>query len=416
MLRVNHGFSVVALCLALTAPLEAATKAIRFGKLWDGHRVVPNAVVVVEDDVIRSVTANGSVPAGADLIDLRRYTGIPGLIDSHTHITYFWNGAPDTTPLRQPRRHVAVTVYLAQENARKALEAGVTTVRDLGASGGADLAMRDLIAMGAMKGPRLFVAGTGLRSYAKNPGVTDAIAEAARQAKAVVDSGADWLKIFGSTGSFDNVTGDQTVSYDEMKTMVDVAHAGGRKIAIHSYGPNGARDAIRAGCDTLEHATDMDDATIAELVRLKVWYVPTIDHNQYYLENADTVYKFPPEAKQNLIDYIQRNFATAKKAFGAGARLLVGSDAVYNGFGLNMRELAWFVKLGMTNEQALQSATVLPAEMLGKEKQLGSIAPGYYADMVAVEGDPLTDIQAVIRNVRWVMKGGTVMVDKTIPQ
>ena len=134
------------------------------------------------------------------------------------------------------------------------------------------------------------------------------------------------------------------------------------------------------------------------------------------MENADTVYKFPPEAKQNLIDYIQRNFATARKAFNAGARLLVGSDAVFNGFGLNMRELAWFVKLGMTNEQALQSATVLPAEMLGKENQLGSVAPGYLADIVAVEGDPLTDIQAVIRNVRWVMKGGTVMVDKTVPE
>src|SRR5690349_14640251 len=134
MLSVNHGFSVVALCLALNSPMPGATKAIRLGKLWDGHKVVPNAVIVVENDVIRSVIANGTVPAGADLIDLRRYSGIPGLIDSHTHITYFWNGAPDTTPLRQPRRHVAVTVYLAQENARKALEAGVTTVRDLGAS------------------------------------------------------------------------------------------------------------------------------------------------------------------------------------------------------------------------------------------------------------------------------------------
>ena len=148
------------------------------------------------------------------------------------------------------------------------------------------------------------------------------------------------------------------------------------------------------------------------MVRKRVWYVPTIDHNQYYLENADTVYKFPPEAKGNLSAYIQRNFATAKKAFQAGARLLVGSDAVYTGFGMNMRELAWFVKLGMTNEQALQSATVLPAEMLGMEKELGSVAPGYFADLVAVEGDPLADIQAAIRGVRWVMKGGAVVVDK----
>jgi len=156
----------------------------------------------------------------------------------------------------------------------------------------------------------------------------------------------------------------------------------------------------------------MDDETIAEMVSKRVWYVPTIDHNQYYLENADTVYKFPAEAKGNLSGYIARNFAPAQRAFRAGARLVVGSDAVYTGFGMNLRELAWFVKLGMTNEQALQSATVLPAEMLGMEKELGAVAPGYFADLVAVEGDPLADIQAAIRGVRWVMKGGAVMVDK----
>ena len=402
---------IAALLFSLSA--DAADKAIRFGKLWDGHRVISQCRrhCLRGSNSIRHIERKD--PAGTEAIDLRRYTGMPGMIDSHTHITYYWNGASGTTPLRQPRRHVAVTVFLAQENAKKALEAGVTTVRDLSASGGADIAMRDLIKMGAMIGPRMFVSGTGLRSYANSPGVIDPIAEAAKQAKAVLDGGADWVKVFGSTGSFDNVTGNQTVSYDEMKAMTDTAHAAGHKIAIHSYGPAGARDAIRAGCDTLEHATDMDDDTIAELVRKKIWYVPTIDHNQYYLENADDVYHFPAGAKENLSDYIQRNFATAQKAFSAGARMLVGSDAVYNGFGMNMRELAWFVKLGMTNEQALQSATVLPAEMLGMEKELGSVAPGYFADVVALEGDPLSDIQAAVRNVRWVMKGGAVVVDKT---
>ncbi len=403
----------VLLNLAVALNATAAVKAVKFGKLWDGHQVIANAVVIVENDKVQSVTANGKIPAGAEVIDLRRYTGIPGMIDSHTHITYYWNGAPGTTPRRQPRRHVAVTVFLAQENARKTLEAGVTTIRDLNAAGGADIDMRDLINMGAMIGPRMFVSGAGLQGFANRPGVTDPVAEAAKQAKAVIDGGADWVKVFGSTGGFDNVTGKQTVSYEEMKAIVDTAHAAGHKVAIHSYGPDGARDAIRAGCDTLEHATDMDDGTIAEMVRKKIWYVPTIDHNQYYVENADDVYKFPAGAKENLINYIQRNFETAKKAYKAGARMLVGSDAVYNGFGLNMRELTWFVKLGMTNEQALQTATVLPAEMLGMEKSLGSVAPGYFADLVAVEGNPLADIQVVIKNVRWVMKGGAVVVDKT---
>ncbi len=394
-------------------------KAIKFGKLWDGHRVITKAVLIIQNDKVQSVTARGRIPVGAEVIDLSRYTGIPGMIDSHTHMTYYWNGALGTSPLypgmeasrRQPPRHVAATVFLAQENAKKTLEAGVTTVRDLNAFYGMDIDMRDLINMGAMIGPRMFVSGTGLPDPLHQADWRKE--DAAKHAKAVIDSGADWVKIFVSTGGFDDVTGDQTVSYEEMKAIVDMAHAAGHKVAIHSYGPAGARDAIRAGCDTLEHATDMDDDTIAEMVQKKIWYVPTIDHNQYYIENADDVYKFSAGAKENLSNYIQRNFETAKKAYKAGARMLVGSDAVYNGFGLNMRELTWFVKLGMTNEQALQSATVLPAEMLGMENSLGSIAPGCFADIVAVEGDPLADIQLAIKNVRWVMKGGAIVVDKT---
>ena len=124
---------------------------------------------------------------------------------------------------------------------------------------------------------------------------------------------------------------------------------------------------------SLEHATDLDDATIAELVRKKIWYVPTINHNQHYVDRSDDAYKFSAQAKENLRNYIERNFLTAQKAYRAGALIVVGSDAVYTGFGANMQELRWFVKLGMSNEQALQSATILPAEMLGVEKSLGSL-------------------------------------------
>ena len=404
--------SVVALSCAACCCATSETTALKFGKLWDGHNVMKNAVVLVEGDKIVSVTANGLIPKGAKTINLSRYTGLPGMIDMHTHITYYWGGDPGTTPRRQPRRHVPVTVVLSQKNGMKALEAGVTTLRDLNASGGADIDLRDLINMGALVGPRLFVSGPGLHGL---PAITDMaakVAEQIKQTKANLESGADWVKVFGSTGGFDNVTGDETVSYEEMKAIVDTAHAAGHKVAIHSYGPVGARDAIKAGCDTLEHATDMDDATIAEMVSKKIYYVPTIDHNQYYVENAE-VYQFPAGAKDNLNDFIQRNYATARKAFKAGAKMLVGSDAVYNGFGLNMRELTWFVKMGMTPEQALQTATILPAQALGKEKSLGSVAPGYFADIAAVEGDPLTDMQVAIKNVRWVMKGGAVVVDRT---
>jgi imidazolonepropionase-like amidohydrolase len=412
---------VVLFFLATSSTAFAATKAIKFSRLVDGiGGVFTNAVVIVEDDRVQSIASgNAPIPSGAEVIDLSRYTGIPGLIDAHTHITYYWDGI--TTPRYEPPRHPAVTVVLALENAQKALEAGVTTIRNLNAADGTDLAMRDLINMGKMIGPRMFVSGPGIRitrSTAPPAPVgimvdgVDGVIHAVRQ---VIASGADWVKLFGSTGGFDDVTGFQTFTFEEMKAAVDASHLLGKKIAIHSYGPSGARDAIRAGADSLEHATDMDDQTIAEMVNRKIYYVPTIDHNQYYVENADNVHHFPPGAKERLLDYIQRNFETAKKAYQAGAHMIVGSDAVYNGWGLNMRELDWFVKMGMTPGQALKAATIEPAAMLGMEKSLGAVAPGFYADIVAVEGDPLANISAVSRreNIRWVMKSGRVVVDKT---
>jgi imidazolonepropionase-like amidohydrolase len=405
--------------LATSSTAFAATKAIKFGKLVDGTgRVFTNAVVIVEDDRVRSVASGASIPSGAEVIDLSRYTGVPGLIDAHTHVMWYWDGT--TTPRYELPRHPAVTVFLAQENAMKALEAGVTTIRNLNAPDGDDLAMRDLINMGKMIGPRMFVSGLGIRitrSTTPFPPIgimADGVYAVIHAVRQVIASGADWVKMYGSTGGFDDVTAFQTFTYEEIKAAVDVTHLLGKKIAIHCYGPACARDAVRAGVDSLEHATDMDDQTIAEMVRKKIYYVPTIDHNQYYLENAD-IYQFPAGAKERLLSYIQRNFDTAKKALQAGALMVVGSDAVYNGWGLNMRELNWFVKMGMTPAQALKTATTTPAAMLGMETGLGAVAPGFYADIIAVEGDPLADITAVSNreHIRWVMKAGRIVIDKT---
>src|SRR6516225_10616128 len=179
------------LLFAVAAQAAAATKAIKFGKLWDGHKVIRNAVIVVDNDKITSVTANGKIPAGAQVIDLSRFTGIPGMIDSHTHITYYWDEAPGTTPRTRPAkpRNPAITVVLSQENGMKSLEAGTTTLRDLNAANGTDMALRDLINMGKLVGPRLFVSGGGLRSYKNQQGVTDPIAEAVKMVHTRVDEG-----------------------------------------------------------------------------------------------------------------------------------------------------------------------------------------------------------------------------------
>jgi imidazolonepropionase-like amidohydrolase len=406
--------------LAQEKPAAKSIKAVRFGKLWDAKgKVWTNAIVVVEGGKIRAVTTDSSaIPPGAESIDLSKYTGLPGLIDAHTHMTFYTDETPGVPMLKQMANIVPATeVFLARKGALRTLEAGVTTVRDLGSDQYMDIAMRDLINRGEMIGPRMFVVGYGLNvtNTAYKPGVNppaggiaDGVPEVLRVVRQQIAAGADLIKMYGSTGTDDDVTGFETYSFEEMKA--DAAHQFGKKIAIHSYGPDGARDAVRAGTDSLEHATDMDDATIREMAKRGTFYVPTIDHNRYYIDNGDKI-GYAPGYKERLQAFIPRNLETARKAFKAGVKFAMGSDAIYTMFGENTRELGWFVKAGMTPEQALRTATTNGAELLGKEHDLGAVAPGYLADLVAVEGDPLADINVVLNNVKWVMKDGAVVVD-----
>jgi imidazolonepropionase-like amidohydrolase len=401
-----------------------SVKAVRFGKLWDAKgKLWTNAIVIVEGDRIRSVTTDASaIPAGAEIIDLSKFTGLPGLIDVHTHMTMYTDETPGEPMLKQlVNNPPAVEVFLARKGAMRTLAAGVTTVRDLGSDQYMDIAMRDLINRGEMVGPRMFVVGYGLYitntpyKTGLNPpagGIADGVPEVLRAVRQQVAAGADSIKMYASTGTDDDVTGFQTYSYEEIKAAVDAAHQFGKKIAIHSYGPNGARDAVRAGTDSLEHATDMDDATIQEMAKRGTFYVPTIDHNRYYLDNWQKI-GYANGFQEKTKAFIERNLETARKAHKAGVKFAMGSDAIYTMFGENTRELGWFVKAGMTPEQALRTATTNAAELLGKEKELGAVASGYFADLVAVEGDPLADINVAINNVRWVMKGGAVVADKT---
>lgn len=391
--------------LFFAAVSQPAKTVLRFGHLWDGARLLDDVVVVVEGGRIASVT-DGQKTAPAGAVDMRRYTAIPGLIDLHTHMTYYWDRQPGTRPLGQPRRRPAVTVYLARDNARRTLEAGVTTVRDLGASGETDFAMRDLIAMGAMAGPRMFVSGQGISAGRGGSPDPDAMRKAAEDR---VKAGADWVKVYASRGSFDSVETTQTLTFDEMKAIVDAAHALGRKVAIHSYGPSGVKDAVRAGADSIEHGIELDEATLAEMARRGTVWVPTIDHNRYYVEAKDD-FGFKPEAIPPLQDYIAKNLEATRRAVAAGVTIGMGSDAVFSMFGQNTRELEWLVKAGMTPAQALGTATTVAASLLGQPERLGRIASGFVADLVAIEGRPLEDIAAVTNGVRWVMKDGVVVM------
>jgi imidazolonepropionase-like amidohydrolase len=426
-------FLPCALLLLSTVKLSRAaeatpdTKALRFGKLIDGKgKVWTDAIILIRGDRILDISTDpAKIPSAAQVIDLRRYTAIPGLIDVHTHITFYWDQSSKIHPFDQlgNNRLPAVSVFLAQENARRTLEAGVTTVRDLGSSDWDDIAMRDLINRGAMIGPRMFVAGYGIYvssappqpGYASPPGGrADNLPEVMRVVREEVAAGVDVIKMYASTGTDKDVTGFQTYTYEEIKAAADLAHKYGKRLAVHSYGPDGARDAVRAGADSIEHATDMDDETIAEMARRGTFYVPTIDHNRWYVEHI-SIFGWDDEKKiaDGLNDYIRRNVETARRAFKAGVRFAMGSDALFTMCGENTRELGWFVKLGMTPEQALATTTTNAAALLGKEKELGAIAPGYFADIVAVEGDPLADVNVTINNIRWVMKAGSVVSDKT---
>lgn len=426
-MRLSPLFAIaIAAPLSLHAPrVSAQTKVLRFGAVVDGSgQEIPNGIVIVDaDTIVRVGDEHTPLPAGAPVIDLSRYAAIPGMIDVHTHVTYAWDPDTHTDPWRQPRRPLELTLSLQKLNMLQTLEDGVTTIRDLGASNYADIALRDSVNKAGWLGPRMYVAGYGLQRrkppYRPNTDTTRTqrgqiynISQIPDAVKQQVDAGVDYSKLYGSTGTGADVTGNETFSFDEMKAAVDAAHALGKRIAIHSYGAQGGHDAVFAGVNTLEHAVGLDDATLAEMVKRGTYYVPTIDHNRYYAEYARD-FHYTPQQVAGLDSFRLLNLATAKRAFAAGVKFGMGSDAVFHMFGQNTRELGWLVKAGMTPAQALSVATVNGAAILGMENKLGKLAPGYYADIVAVDGDPLYDIDAVIYGVKWVMKGGQVVVDKT---
>ena len=265
------------------------------------------------------------------------------------------------------------------------------------------------------RAPRLFVAGAGIHPLTLKPlaeGETrDTVAEFIEHAEKRIADGADWLKIFATTGSADDLTGQQLFFYPEIKVATETAHAAGLRVALHSYGPSAVADALRAGVDSIEHPVGLDDQLLDQWAATDTIYVPTIDHNRYYADHRDE-YGYDEAVESALHKFVHRNVESLRRAHRAGLTIAMGSDAVMSGFGQNTRELEWFVEAGMTPAEAIQTATVNGAILLGQEQHLGRLKSGFAADIVAVEGDPLRDIRALTHNVKWVMKNGEVVVDR----
>lgn len=406
------------LLLATVTTAHAGPTLFRFAMLIDGTgEVLEGREIVVDNGLIVAVGNNlDEQYPGATGIDLGHLVALPGLIDVHVHMTY---------GLGEPSRgdawsellasHPGERLVAATQNARATLATGVTSARDLFAFDGLDLQIRALINADIISGPRLFVATEAIHPMMLPPLADGAqrhsVAEIARQAQRRVEAGADWLKIFATTGSADDLTGEQILFYPEIKTATDIAHASGLRVAVHSYGAAAVEDALRAGVDSIEHAVGLNDEILRRWAKSETVYVPTIDHNAYYVEHADE-YGYDEQTQAALRAFTTENVRTLRRAHDAGIRIAMGSDAVMTMFGRNTRELEWFIQAGMTPAEAIRAATVNGAALLGRQENLGRIQVGYAADVIAVGGNPLEDIRSLTRNVEWVMKAGKVVVER----
>ncbi|TKD01379.1 amidohydrolase family protein [Polyangium fumosum] len=387
-------------------------KALRLGKLVNPEdgRVLDKAIVVIHEDRISYVgTDEKQIPCGASVLDWTAYTGLPGLVDAHVHFTYQTDRAPGTLPwTRAPwlmNNNPYKLLDLARGAALATLKTGVTTAID---KGGSDFILNPLraeIRSGKTPGPRMYNSIGGI-SNQKYPGAIppDALKG---WVQLQVLRGADLVKVWADGCSDKTLDCVPTFTFDELKLLVDTSHQEGLPIAIHAYHEDTARLAIMAGPDSIEHPEGLDVVDCGNMIDRGTIYVPTVDHNRYYKDNL-VFFGYAPEMEAKFDAYIKKNLASVTQAHLMGVKIAMGSDAVFTGFGENTQELAWFVKAGMTPLEALRAATLHGAESIGAAHEVGKVAVGYYADIIAVEGDPLADINVVLQGVRKVMMGGRV--------
>jgi imidazolonepropionase-like amidohydrolase len=408
--------------LAAQAPKDAVKHiAIRAGILIDGLGGAPvrDAVILIENDTIKAAGPKLSIPAGAEVIDLSKSTVLPGLIDCHTHITMQPSDYYESLFRRSP---VDVAV-LAHLYAKQTLEAGFTTVRDLGSAEFVDVALRNAINRGEVPGPRMQVATlavgstgghadlSGFSPYLKFTtfsGVADGVDEIRKAVRLQIKNGADIIKMIASAGVLTEEESEGAPQYSqvEMNTAVEEAAMWGRKVAAHAHGAEAIKRAIRAGVLSIEHASLIDEEGLTLAKEHGAWLVMDIYNDDFVMSEYKRL-GFPQKIldKEARIGRLQReNF---RKAVQAKAKMAFGTDAGVYPNGWNAKQFAKMVEWGMTPMQAIQSATTRAAELLGWPNRVGSIAPEHFADLIAVTGDPLNDIKELER-VTFVMKGGVI--------
>lgn len=420
MMKLSAYLCLLVAGMAAGAPClhaEPSVILIECERLFDGvsDRVRGRTQVLIRDGWIVEMGATLEAPADAEHILLDGMTLSPGLIDAHTHITYSWNDttrAPDD--LKEFFSGPVLTVFAAAQNAKHTLEAGFTTIRDLGSIDGNDVQLSQAIQRGYTVGPRIITSGqihlpwVG-RADTRFPrgGQSATREEIVERTRDYLSNDCDWIKIFATSGTYADTTGVPYYTTDEIRAAVEVAHPRGHWVAAHVMGLEGARRAVEAGVRSLEHGSRLDEALVKRMASEHVYLVPTLYHLEWYTRHGKAL-EYSEGYAERLSALQRTQFASLALARKAGVPIGCGSDAIYTMHGENAQELVWLVKAGMSPIEALRAATSVNAELLGLEKEIGRIATGFAADLVAFPGDPSQDI-SVVANPSFVMKGGRVI-------
>jgi imidazolonepropionase-like amidohydrolase len=405
---------------------------IHAGVLIDGTSDTPkrNQVIITKGQRIESVSdeASAKIPEGANVVDLSHSTVLPGLIDSHTHIFLQGEvpaeGGYDIQLLKYP---LAYRAARATVSARRALEQGFTTLRDVETEGAGygDVGIKQAIDEGIIPGPRLFVVtraisttgGYPLEGYApeievpKGAQLIDGPVEARKAARQQLEHGADWIKVYMTHRSWIGKNGElvsqPTLTLEEIRAVTDEVHGWGKRVACHAYSGIGLHRAIEGGCDSIEHGLDLDDAALTQMSKQGTWYVPTIAvyYGDWAAENTPDGQRDRKRASVHEDSFKKALKAHLKIAFGTDIGGIPWTEPI-------AQEFSYMVKFGMTPMDAIRSATSRAAELLDQQGQLGEIRTGAFADIIAVDGDPLADIKA-LEHVRFVMRGGGVFKNET---